>query len=360
MPDLFISYSRRDQEFVRRLHGALKDRGKDAWVDWEDIPPTAKWRDEIRAAVAASDAFGFVLTPDSLKSAICDEELQLALEQNKRIVPLLRRPPDGLAVPDELAAHNWIFFSEDDQFATGLQTLVEALETDVERTHLHTRLLVRADEWEARGRDNSRLLRGSDLRDAEAFLDEVDVQPEPTALQHEYVAASRRHAGRRLRMLLAGVSVALVVSIVLGVLALIQRNLAQTRERQAVSRSLAALAVTQLNVDPERGVLLAIEALRRNVTPEADLALRRAVGADQLRATLRSGGPVRAVDFSKDGRLAVTASDDHYARIWNASSGALAWLTNSNRPVSPLCFHACTSRVCAGTKPSVSHSAHGS
>jgi len=34
MPDVFISYSRRDQPFVRRL-------------DWEDIPPTAKWWSEI-------------------------------------------------------------------------------------------------------------------------------------------------------------------------------------------------------------------------------------------------------------------------------------------------------------------------
>ena len=46
MTDAFISYSRKDQELVRRLNESLAARGKDAWVDWEDIPLTAKWRGE--------------------------------------------------------------------------------------------------------------------------------------------------------------------------------------------------------------------------------------------------------------------------------------------------------------------------
>jgi TIR domain-containing protein len=39
-PDVFVSYSRADEAFVRRLDAALRARGKDVWVDWEDIPPT--------------------------------------------------------------------------------------------------------------------------------------------------------------------------------------------------------------------------------------------------------------------------------------------------------------------------------
>jgi hypothetical protein len=37
MADVFISYSRRDSEFVTRLSAALQDRGKDVWVDTEGI-----------------------------------------------------------------------------------------------------------------------------------------------------------------------------------------------------------------------------------------------------------------------------------------------------------------------------------
>ena len=47
MPDVFIPYSRRDQPFVRRLHDRLAKDSRDVWVDWEDIPPTAKWWSEI-------------------------------------------------------------------------------------------------------------------------------------------------------------------------------------------------------------------------------------------------------------------------------------------------------------------------
>jgi len=32
--EVFISYSRKDQEFVRRLYEALNRRDRKAWVDW--------------------------------------------------------------------------------------------------------------------------------------------------------------------------------------------------------------------------------------------------------------------------------------------------------------------------------------
>ena len=41
MADVFISYSRRDEEFVERLRETLADNGKDVWVDREDIGPAA-------------------------------------------------------------------------------------------------------------------------------------------------------------------------------------------------------------------------------------------------------------------------------------------------------------------------------
>ena len=40
MADLFLSYARVETEFVRLLHDALVREGKEAWVDWRDIPPS--------------------------------------------------------------------------------------------------------------------------------------------------------------------------------------------------------------------------------------------------------------------------------------------------------------------------------
>src|SRR5262245_8716129 len=86
--DVFISYSRPDGDFVHRLHAALKDAGKDVWVDFEDIAPASPWANEVKEAIAASDAFVFVISPQSVASEQCRIELDRADSLNKRIVPL--------------------------------------------------------------------------------------------------------------------------------------------------------------------------------------------------------------------------------------------------------------------------------
>jgi hypothetical protein len=61
--DVFLSYSRRDREVALRLHAALVERGKEVWIDEEDIPPTARWRDDLREAIEAADSFVFLISP---------------------------------------------------------------------------------------------------------------------------------------------------------------------------------------------------------------------------------------------------------------------------------------------------------
>jgi TIR domain len=55
--DVFVSYSRADEEFVRSLDEALRDRGKEVWGDWEEIPATADWRAWIFKGIDASRVF---------------------------------------------------------------------------------------------------------------------------------------------------------------------------------------------------------------------------------------------------------------------------------------------------------------
>ena len=58
--DIFISYSRKDKEFVRRLDGELARRGREAWVDWESIRPTEEFMQAIYGAIEGADTFVFV------------------------------------------------------------------------------------------------------------------------------------------------------------------------------------------------------------------------------------------------------------------------------------------------------------
>ena len=78
MTDVFISYSRVDQVFVRQLHAALEAAGRGAWVDWEGIPPSAEWLVEIYAAIEAAGAFVFVISKHSVASAVCRQEIDHA------------------------------------------------------------------------------------------------------------------------------------------------------------------------------------------------------------------------------------------------------------------------------------------
>ena len=169
MADIFISYSRRDEQFAARLAGALEELGKNVWRDRDDIGPATAWRDEIQSGIDASDVFTFVLTPDSLASRNCGDELARAVQAQKTIVPVLRRDPDGVPVPDELSRLNYVLARDQDDFGEAVEQLRAAIDGLPEWERMHSRLLTRASEWDARGRDRSRFLRGGDLREAEAW-----------------------------------------------------------------------------------------------------------------------------------------------------------------------------------------------
>ena len=332
MPDVFVSYSRRDTEFVRRLVEGLQARGKDVWLDTEGIRDGEVFPAAIRSAVEGSNAFVLVISPDSIASSFCDQEVDHALEHHKQIVPLAYRQVADGELPEPIRVRNWIPFETADGFDAGLDRLVRALDTDLEWTEQHTRWLLKSREWEREGRDSSLLLRGAELGAAEGWLaDAAGKDPEPTPLQREYVLVSRAAATRRMRLLVGAMGVALAVSVALGIVALTQRNAAQDSQRRAEaesavarSRELAALSESQRAFDPELAILIGAEAVRTEPTTQAMVALRGALDASALRRTLKGHEDlVSGVSFSPDGRLVATSSLDLRARVWDVRSGRL-------------------------------------
>lgn len=336
-PDAFISYSRRDKAFVETcIAPGLEARGRDLWIDLDDIRGGASdWRATVWAGIEASRVVIFVLSPDSLASRVCGEELHHAVALNKRIIPVLRRPVDDLPVPEPVQRPNWIFAREEDDLDAAVAALDAAVVTDEAWLGLHARLTQRTAEWLRADRDSSYLLRGSDLRVAEQWLEEQGEHAEsPTAEQVEYVAAGRRVAARRQRSLLGGVLVALGVSIALGLVA-------NSERRNAQSQALAAQAIDAAPRDPERALELAIDAAGLRRGPLVSRALRDAVTAAAWTRLLRDDRPggVNDVDLSRDGRRAVTASDNGAAAIWDVSSGRrVASLRHQRGPVNSVQF----------------------
>jgi hypothetical protein len=212
--DVFVSYSRADREAVVELTEALAARGKRAWVDLEDIPPSAEWMAEIHSAIESSHGYLVVISPDLARSQVCAEEFEHARAAGKRIVPVLVRTTDPSSVPPTLASLNWID-ATDGELEASAQRIVQALETDLNQVRAHTRLLVRATEWDGRHQPRSLLLRGEELKEAEATLRTAQSRdPAPTPLQARFVQASRHGASLRQRSAVA-IAICIVVPIVL-------------------------------------------------------------------------------------------------------------------------------------------------
>lgn len=130
--ETFISYSRKDIEFVDKLFARLKEAGIDPWMDKEDIPASSFWRQEILVGIQFCHNFVYVISPNSVMSQYCDMEVDHALALNKRIIPIVVQDcqyGDLRACIQEL---NWIFFTSD--FEQGLSQLLELLDSPLGST----------------------------------------------------------------------------------------------------------------------------------------------------------------------------------------------------------------------------------
>jgi WD40 repeat protein len=276
MPEVFISYSRKDKDFVASLHQALAEQQRETWLDTKDIPPTAEWLKEIFGAIEAADTFVFVISPDGILSEVCQQEIMHALKHHKRIIPVVRREVDPKTVPEPINKLNWLFFRDHDSFDNSFQALVKAINTDLEYIREHTRFLTKAIEWENREKDKGLLLRGIDLKEGEKWLAQSgDKEPRPTPLQMNYILASRQGAVRRQRTLLGAVTFGLAVAAGLAVLAFYQYQVAEKRGRIALSRQLAAQSLNLPDRDQDLRLLLSAQAVNISGTAEAKSALAR-------------------------------------------------------------------------------------
>jgi WD40 repeat protein/basic membrane lipoprotein Med (substrate-binding protein (PBP1-ABC) superfamily)/transcriptional regulator with XRE-family HTH domain len=280
-----------------------------------------------------------------------------------------------------LAAARLIIISEDtvevahEALIREWPTLHGWLEEDRECLRLHRHLTEAAQEWLAAKQEPDTLFRGARLaqtlewasandselnpleRDflaASIDLSECEVAERETQRQRELEAAQKlaesekeradlecqraeeqARAAKELRMRAYYLASAFIIALGMAFTALFfgaqarrAAISAQDQQRISFSRELAAAAVSNLELDPERSILLAMHAVSvtysvdKTWPAEAEDALRRALLASRLVRTLSGHtNRVMSVAFSPDGSSLATASDDGTARIWNAATG---------------------------------------
>jgi len=211
--------------------------------------------------------------------------------------------------------------------------------------------------WSQMGRDAGELYRGARLLQAQdwakAHPDQLNTQ------QQEYLAASQtqfeleesqrdrelqaakalaetqQRASQQLRQRAVFLLVAFVLAVLLAGVALYQGELvrqsaltAQTNSHIAFNRELSAAALSNLDLDPERSILLGLQAaqvtqaLTGTILPETEEALHRALVTSRVRLTLTGQGQgVLSTAFSPDGKQVAGIGFDGKTIVWDAENG---------------------------------------
>jgi formylglycine-generating enzyme required for sulfatase activity len=216
---VFLSYSRADTAFVRKLAEALRQLPHlQVFKDTDDILPTEEWRIRLEGLIGQAHTIVFCISPHSVASDVCAWEVDLAQRLNKRIVPIVLTPVSG-RIPEALEKRNQIFFVKTEDFNISVGYLVTALDLDISWIREHTRIDELARHWLASNRRSDRLLRGSEIGAVENWLNQRPRNaPTATAQTIEFIQASReddRKRNRRLRIAQAAFAI-LMLCFVLG------------------------------------------------------------------------------------------------------------------------------------------------
>jgi class 3 adenylate cyclase/WD40 repeat protein len=233
------------------------------------------------------------------------------------------------------------------------------LEEDRAGRRLHRRLTVSAAGWDSEGRDPGALYRGTRL---DAALEWAGAHGnDVNAVEREFLDTSAeaqqselrraRRTARRFRSLASALAVVLVVALLAGGLALVQRSRANHQAKAARQEAGAAeqaktvsdatalasqarvLPATQLDV----ALLLAVQGRRLHDSSTTDGALEAVLskvppGLEQ-RVPLRDVNVLttQCTDPSPDGRLLAACSTDGTARVIDLTSGRVTESLLGNR-----------------------------
>ena len=360
--DVFISYSRADSGFARKLNEALQIQGKRTWFDQESIAAgTADFQQEIHRGIESADTFLFILSPRSVSSPYCANEVEYAASLNKRVVTLLHQPIDPSTLHPELAKVQWLDFNQrEGDFSANFTELLRILDTDTEHLHAHTRLLLRAIEWDTKGRKESLLLRDDELTDAEQWLIQgSEKEPKPTEIQQSYIVSSRsvedanQQASKILKAAAAKGKRLVWLGAVAGSVGLLVAGVAGWFAFQAETRiKVADLSLKTLGASEQllsgqqfQALLTTLESgqtlktqfwvdnsERDNLRYRVMAAIQKAMNGIREKNTLEGHQDrVSSLSYSPDGKTIASGSADKTIKLWDAATGKVLRTLESHR-----------------------------
>jgi WD40 repeat protein len=185
-----------------------------------------------------------------------------------------------------------------------------------------TRLAEDARAWLKAGRDPSFLYGGLRLEEAvrSSSQDGVLLSPQESEfLAHSQKAEADAQVRRTRRLWFA-----VAVMAVLVLASAFSAYVAWQQNRLSSARELALAATSQAEEDPELGLLLALEAVKKAPILETEAALHEALQASVVRRALSipiASNSASAFAFSPDGKQVAAVNENGFVGIWDAASG---------------------------------------
>jgi WD40 repeat protein len=266
--DLFISYSRQDgKSYAAKLKEQLAGMDYRCFIDFEQVYAGDHLSRRLQQAIKRSRTFVLVGTPRARISQYVRLEMDEFLKTGRTLIPI--------DVQDALVNPSWDFLTQNQL----------------------------------------------------VWIDEPNIEtPSPetiTEIKRLFVFRRRNVIFRSAATALA--FVLLLLSAVAGwqaYRAKQQQALAEERKLNAQSGELASLARARLYDDPELGLLLAIEAVNRKPTPQAELTLKQLLAEAHLKTSLRADTPwLSNSAVSQDGQWIVATGSYKDIQLWHTPSG---------------------------------------
>ncbi|MFT6500987.1 MAG: hypothetical protein ACJASQ_001097 [Crocinitomicaceae bacterium] len=192
--DGFVTFGRRESHgFAHSIVNRLNESGFNIFVDLNDIPLIIDNEEYIYSTILKSDNFIYIISSNAIRSEYCKKELDFAIKNNKRIIPIYHRDIDNSKDKlDAIVAKKRIIKAEKPDDVPYLVTCIkEKLEADRDYVHKHTLYLFQAKKWRYNGESQADLLFGAERKDAINWLNTSSSEQIPSNDHIDFIRASK-------------------------------------------------------------------------------------------------------------------------------------------------------------------------